>query len=201
MTDIPLPFTARGLEGQMTYDGSFVTITRRGVIPFLKHGANGRKSIPIRAVTAVQHRACGLFHGYLQLSVAGEMEHGNSFGRDQSLSRDENTVIFYFLANRSFRTLADSIRRDIQTIALGGAPGMAPPTTALPVVPTVQTAQPEVPPAPVTRPHPTRPDIDNDWSDVEEAAAKISELAELRNQGAITPAEFLEKKHQLLNRI
>jgi hypothetical protein len=102
---------ARGLAGQIHFDGQFITIERRGFFPWLFHGSSGTKSIPIKAVTAVQHRRCGLYKGYLQLSIQGEQEsHGGRSSVAQNLDRDENTIVFYYVANRAFDAMAETLR-------------------------------------------------------------------------------------------
>lgn len=119
---------ARGISGQMGFDGQSVTITRRGLFPWLIHGSSGHKSIPVRSITAVQYRRCGFYQGYLQLSVSGELENGG--GRDHESSRlasDENTVLFYWRGNHAFHDLGEEIRAAIRAQS---APATAPATAA-----------------------------------------------------------------------
>jgi hypothetical protein len=111
---------ARGAQGQMLFSGHSVTITRRGLIPFMTHGAGGTKTVPLRAITAVQHRRCGWFHGYLQLSVSGELEHKRGRSETDDLKKDENTVVFYFWGNKAFQEMADTLRTAVAD-AINGA--------------------------------------------------------------------------------
>ena len=182
-----MTIVARGLQGQMYFDGQNVVIRRRGLIPFLMHGAKGTKTIPLRAVTAVQHRRCLFVHGYLQLSVSGELDRSNS-GKDGPISRDENAVVFYLRANRSFQVFADTLRDAISAVAAGRPVTVPGPPTVLP-----EPAGPAIPTytaAPVSTP----------------AAAKsifeqVEDLGRLRDAGHITRDDFNAKKRELLARI
>jgi hypothetical protein len=163
---------AKGISGQMAFDGESVTITRRGLMPWLIHGSSGNKSIPVRSITAVQYRKCGFYQGYLQLSVSGELENGG--GRDHESSRlasDENTILFYWKGNQPFQALTDDIRAAIRA---QNAPVPAP------------SAAPAwgVPPAPTV--------------DVYE---ELERLTNALNQGWLTADEYGAKKAELLSRL
>lgn len=111
---------ARGLSGQVSFDGNSVRITRRGLFPWLLFGSGGVKTFPLKSITAVQHRRCGWYKGYLQFSVQGELEYGS--GRTDitpSLIHDENTVVFYFRAQQVFQSLATMLNA---AIAAGSQP-------------------------------------------------------------------------------
>lgn len=112
---------ARGLSGQIRFDGRSVIITRSGFFPWLAHGGAGMKSIPISSVTAVQHRRQGFYNGYLQLSVMGELERAGGRDTTQSLKNDENTVMFHFLANKAFQAMADTLRAAVDRAHSGVA--------------------------------------------------------------------------------
>ena len=178
-----LMITARGISGQLAFDGHSVTITRRGFFPWLLTGSGGTKSIPLKSVSAVQHRRCGFYQGYLQLSIAGELEgggtgHGRNAGNLPFVS-DENTLVFYFKSNNDFAAIADTIRAAIRDAASGV-------TSAAPV-----KGSPAGVPAPVTATAPSSNQI----------FAEITQLAALRDAGAITAAEFNAKKSDLLSRL
>jgi hypothetical protein len=113
---------ARGLAGQMSFDGTTIRITRKGFFPFILHGSGGTKNLNIKSITAVQHRRCGFFSGYLQLSVQGELEHGSGKANpNSSLMQDENTIVFYFVANNAFQILADTLNNAIRDLHSGKA--------------------------------------------------------------------------------
>lgn len=162
---------ARGAQGQMLFNGHSVTITRRGFIPFLTHGAGGTKTVPLRAITAVQHRRWGLYYGYLQLSVSGELE--SRRGGKESLKEDENTVVFYAFGQKQFQQMADVLRRAIADAAAGLEP-----------VSTVGG------PAATATPASTKTPME-----------QLAELGQLRDNGYITPADFEAKKNEILSRI
>lgn len=172
--------TARGISGQLAFDGHSVIITRRGFFPWLLTGSGGTKSIPLKSVSAVQHRRCGFYQGYLQLSITGELEgggtgHGRSSG-NLPFVKDENTLVFYFKSNNDFAAIADTIRAAIRDSASGIAPApVATPAAQSAPAPTVKTST--------------------------QIFGEISQLAALRDAGAITAAEFNAKKEDLLSRL
>lgn len=167
--------TARGISGQLSFDGQSVTITRRGLLPWLLTGSGGTKSIPLKSVSAVQHRRCGFYQGYLQLSIAGELEGGGRGTGRNPFVKDENTLVFYFRANNDFAAMADTLRAAVRDTANGVAPkldGVAPAPVAA---------------APANSSH--------------SIFAEISQLAALRDTNAITAQEFNAKKSELLARL
>lgn len=90
MTEI----VARGHNGTLIFDGSFVTIARRGVLARSTIG-KGEKRIPLRAIQAVQWKRPGLLiNGYIALTVAGGIEKQSRLGsQTYDAARDENAVI------------------------------------------------------------------------------------------------------------
>lgn len=82
--------SAKGVNGDLSFDGSLVTISRKGL------GNKGQKAIPLRSVGGVQVRpATMLVNGFIQLSVAGEVTRSaGGVGRLQDAAKDENAVIF-----------------------------------------------------------------------------------------------------------
>jgi hypothetical protein len=178
---------ARGLQGQMYFDGQNVVIRRRGIIPFLMHGAKGTKTIPLRAITAVQHRRCLFVHGYLQLSVSGELDRSNN-GKDGPISRDENAVVFYLRANRSFQTFADTLRDAISDVAAGRPVSI--PGAATDSPPPMGPAIPIYAAAPMVASAPARSIFE-----------QVEDLGRLRDAGHISIHDFQAKKAELLARI
>jgi hypothetical protein len=155
----------------MSFNGHSVTIMRRGLIPMMTHGSGGTKTIPLRAITAIQHRRCGFFSGYLQLSVAGELEtRGGHGGKNAQMGKDENAIIFFFGGNKSFQIMADRLRQALHDAATGVAPAAA-------HAPAAAGAAAKTP------------------------IQQLAELGQLRDNGYITPADFEAKKNDLLGRI
>jgi len=146
----------KGSNGQISFDGSTVTITRKGFGAAIWSGGFGAvKTLPISAITGVQFKKSGLLLGYLQLTVPGELS-AKKQNRTQSLLQDENTITFYAKKNEEFKALAAELQA---VLSAGSSSGM--------------------------------PD----------AADQLKKLAELRNIGVLTDAEFDGKKADLLTRM
>lgn len=86
---------AKGRNGQVRFDGRFVTIDRKGVLARLSVG-KGEKRIPVAAITAVQWKKPGpMVNGFIQFTVAGGNERRSRFGSQTTdAARDENSVVF-----------------------------------------------------------------------------------------------------------
>lgn len=88
------------------YNGSIVltdtgVLIKRGIKGALLGGGflRGDKTIPYSSIVAVQLKKAGLTAGYLQLTLAGGSEaKGGLF----QATKDENTIMFYNWANKSF---------------------------------------------------------------------------------------------------
>ncbi|MFK0300294.1 DUF4429 domain-containing protein [Brevundimonas sp. NPDC090276] len=99
---------AKGHNGQMSFDGQNVTISRKGVLGFLTQGLKGDKIIKLSSITAVQFKAVGMItSGYLQLSLMGGNE---SRGGVFDATQDENTVMFVKKQEKDFEGLRDAIQ-------------------------------------------------------------------------------------------
>ena len=95
------PLVAKAGNGQLSFDGKQVVITRRGLGARMTVGS-GTKSIPISSITAVRFRPSGIVSkGFVQFSVIGDTTaHGNLTTGD--LDHDENTLMIH----NSMQTLA-----------------------------------------------------------------------------------------------
>lgn len=99
---------AKGHNGQMSFDGQNVTISRKGVLGFLTQGLKGDKIIKLSSITAVQFKKVGMItSGYLQLSLTGGNE---SRGGVFDATQDENTVMFVKKQEKDFEGLRDAIQ-------------------------------------------------------------------------------------------
>lgn len=85
----------KGHTGQVTFDGQYVTITRKGLGARLTVG-KGEKRIHISQISGVQWKPAGLMvNGFIQLTIPGGNERRSSFGRQTtSAVQDENSVVF-----------------------------------------------------------------------------------------------------------
>lgn len=103
----------KGANGQISFDGRTVTITRKGMRAALVSGGFGaEKQLHISAITAVQYKKAGLNLGYIQLSVPGEVV-AQRRNKTQTLQQDENTITFYSGGNADFKALADELNAAI----------------------------------------------------------------------------------------
>jgi Domain of unknown function (DUF4429) len=102
---------ARGHNGQVYFDGRFVTIGRKGFIARTRVG-KGEKRIPVSQVTAVQWKPAGLVMGYIQFTVAGGVEIRSRFGRQGfDANHDENSVTFRGKSEQAFARVRAAIEQ------------------------------------------------------------------------------------------
>jgi hypothetical protein len=149
----------KGHNGQIVFDGQYVTITRRGFLARTTVG-KGEKRIHISQISSVQWKPAGPFvNGFIQFSAAGGNERRSRFGSQTSSAvNDENSVIFTTKHRAAFEELRKHVEAAIAAHH-GGAPAASPPASV---------------------------------------ADEIGKLAALRDQGAITEAEFQQQKQRLL---
>src|SRR5262245_58161490 len=85
---------AKGHNGQVTFDGNFVTITRKGFLGRASVG-KGEKRLPVATITSVQWKPPGsMVNGYISFTVAGATERRSKFGRQtRDAVHDENAVV------------------------------------------------------------------------------------------------------------
>ena len=150
----------KGHNGQIVFDGQYVTITRRGILARTTVG-KGEKSIHISQISSVQWKPAGPFvNGFIQFSAAGGNERRSRFGsQTASAVNDENSVIFTTRQRAAFEELRKHVEAAIATHHTPGGPAPAP-TASI--------------------------------------ADEITKLAALRDQGAITDAEYQQQKQRLL---
>lgn len=103
--------SAQGRNGQVTFDGKTVTITREGFAARLMHGRS-EKAIMLRQITAVQFKqATPMLLGYIQFSVPGEISKNAIRGSGKNAAaKDENAVIFTNNVGDDFATLRTAIQ-------------------------------------------------------------------------------------------
>lgn len=102
---------AKGINGQVHFDGTTITITRDGFLGMTTHGRSA-KTLQARTIGAIQYKAAtALLNGFIQFSVSGEYSKRNKLGsKNQDMARDENAVIFRKSAVEDFNTLVAAIR-------------------------------------------------------------------------------------------
>ncbi|MFF8500758.1 DUF4429 domain-containing protein [Streptomyces anulatus] len=84
-----------GQGGQITFDGQYVTISRKGFLARATLG-KGEKRLPISQISAIQWKPAGpLVNGFIQFTVPGGTELRGRLGSQTSnAAKDENSVIF-----------------------------------------------------------------------------------------------------------
>jgi hypothetical protein len=118
---------AKGKNGQLSYDGSFVTIHGSGFLARTTRG-KGEKRIPVTSINGVRWKPAGaMVNGYMALTVAGAIEKQAGFGNQTYRAvKDENSVVFTKKQQPDF----EKIRAEIETsIAARTVPTSSPPTT------------------------------------------------------------------------
>ena len=98
--------TAHGRNGQVSFDGHMVTITREGFAARLSHGRS-EKRIPLNRIGSVQMKPVSLMTtGFIQFSVPGEVTNSSQKGsRSADAAADENAVLFTKKQQPEFETL------------------------------------------------------------------------------------------------
>lgn len=148
----------KGHNGQITFDGQYVTISRRGILGRMSVG-KGEKRFHISQISSVQWKPAGPFvNGFIQFATAGGNERRSQFGSQTSNAvNDENSVLFTTKQKAAF----EELRKHVEgAIAAHHTPGAAAPAASV--------------------------------------ANEITKLAALRDQGAITNAEYQQQKQRLL---
>jgi Domain of unknown function (DUF4429)/Short C-terminal domain len=120
-----------GHNGQVNFDGTFVTITRKGFLARASIG-KGEKRIPLTSITAVQIKPAGsMVNGFIQFSLPGGNEGRSKFGsQTMDASKDENTVLFTKKQQADFEQLRDEIERAIVARHAPAVPSAAAPDLA-----------------------------------------------------------------------
>lgn len=108
------PLSARGQNGTVLFDGTFVTIQRKGFLARTTIG-KGSKRIPIGSIAALQVKPPGLMvNGFVQLTVPGGNEQRSKLGRQTfDAVHDENSVIVTKGQFEQFRPLIEAIESAI----------------------------------------------------------------------------------------
>lgn len=119
----------KGHNGQITFDGQYVTIARRGFLARTTVG-KGEKRFHISQISSVQWKPAGPFvNGFIAFSAAGGNERRSRFGsQTASAVNDENSVIFTTRQKTAFEELRTHVEA---AIAAHHTPGAAAPTTSV----------------------------------------------------------------------
>jgi len=126
-----MAITASGYNGQVTIDGEFLVISRKGMMAKMYQGLKGDKRIPMGSITSVQLREPKITDGFIQFGVMGSIDSG---GGIMSARNDENSVSFYKKDLADFIAIREYVENKIVE-------------RSKPQVITVQTAAPSAAPS------------------------------------------------------
>jgi len=114
----------KGHNGQITFDGQYITITRRGFLARATIG-KGEKRIHISHISSVQWKPAGPFvNGFIQFSAAGGNERRSQFGHQTSTAvKDENSVVFMRGQQAAFEELRTAVEAAVAAHHQPAVPG------------------------------------------------------------------------------
>lgn len=120
----------KGHNGQVQFDGQYVTIVRRGFFARTTVG-KGEKRIHISQISSVQWKPAGPFvNGFIQFSAAGGNERRSRFGSQTSSAvNDENSVIFTTRQKTAFEELRAAVEAAIANHHTGNPTAAPPPAS------------------------------------------------------------------------
>lgn len=127
------PLEVKGHTGQIQFDGTYITITRKGFLARAGVG-KGEKRLHIAQISGVQWKpAGGLVNGFIQFTVPGGVERRSAFGKQTTdAARDENSVVFTKAQMPAFEHLRQEIDNAIARQHQPQQPMYAPPVQANP---------------------------------------------------------------------
>lgn len=115
----------KGHNGQIVFDGQYVTITRRGLLARTSVG-KGEKRFHISQISSVQWKPAGPFiNGFIAFSAAGGNERRSKFGSQTSSAiHDENSVLFTTRQKAAFEELRKAVEAAIAAHHTPGGPAL-----------------------------------------------------------------------------
>lgn len=121
--------SAKGGNGQISFDGHQVVISRRGFAARMSVG-KGDKVIPVTSITAIRFRHATLaLKGFVQFSVLGDLTARGNIG---DLDEDENTITFFSpISSSRAKPVVDAINEAIAARAAGASMSQATPPNLL----------------------------------------------------------------------
>ena len=103
--------SASGHNGQISFDGDFLVISRKGVLAKVYQGAKGDKRVPLTSITSVQLREPKFgTDGYIQFGILGSIDSG---GGMMAARHDENSVSFYKKDLANFQAVRSYVEQQI----------------------------------------------------------------------------------------
>ncbi len=124
------PLFAKGYNGQLHFDGEFVTITREG---FVARGTFGRseKRLHISQISAVQWKSPGFTLGFIEFTLSGGNERHSQMGRQsQDQAKNENAVVVTKKNAADLLVVREAVEKAIAEQHQAPAPVAAPAASA-----------------------------------------------------------------------
>lgn len=120
----------KGVNGQIEFDATWVTIHRKGAFGRMTVG-KGEKKIPLSQIVAVQWKEPGaMVRGYISFTITGAQENKRGFGKQTvDAAKDENAVLVAKSQADEFRALKSAIEAAI-TRRENVIPGMQAPVSS-----------------------------------------------------------------------
>jgi len=100
---------AKGQNGAVTFDGTYITIIRKGFGSRMMGQVKGEKRILVSTLTAVQLKSVGMMNGYIQFTLPGGNESRSN--RTVDAAKDENTVTFTKKQQPQFVELREAVEK------------------------------------------------------------------------------------------
>lgn len=95
------PITAKGFNGTAEFDGTTISITRKGA---------GMVALPVQAVTSIEYKPGGLTVGYLKLHTGAALDNRKASNKTQALLRDPHAVTLQWTSNKQFAPLVEALQ-------------------------------------------------------------------------------------------
>ncbi|QGZ16917.1 hypothetical protein SEA_LITTLETOKYO_25 [Arthrobacter phage LittleTokyo] len=100
--------TAKGFNGTATFDGTTVTIDRKGA---------GMVALPVQAIKSVEYKKGGLTVGYLKLHTGAALDNRKTRNKTQALLTDPHAVTLQWTSNKQFEPLVEALQAAISANA------------------------------------------------------------------------------------
>ena len=106
---------AKGLNGQVTLMEDRIRIERKGGWAFVTYGLRGTKEILISEMSSVEYRNAGsVVSGYILFLYRGGRDVKSSIFSDDSITNNENAVMFVKDSQAAFDTLRETLNKRLE---------------------------------------------------------------------------------------
>lgn len=101
---------AIGLDGRIALMEDRIRIGRKGFVPYLVD--KGDKEIPLADISSMEFRNAGMTNGYIHFTLSNELKPKGSL---LERARDDNTVWFKLLQQKSFEAVRQAVQERLST--------------------------------------------------------------------------------------